>query len=919
LASIWKVFSCVPPEAEREPEQEPESQPEPQFEFEPQPESEPGPEPEPESETEPTDLQSPYDYNNVVPYAQRKEAEKEESLKFCPTGVGLITVAGTLPAKESKGRELPLSGGCGGGAMMGGRGVIDVNSDITSNQIWTPDNTYHIIADVNVQALLVIEPGTIVEFAADKAMFVNNGGALISVGTPNDPVVYTSDSGTPGYADYYCPMYIEETASANTKIMYSYIEYAYVGLVVLNNDLETDIQHNYFYNNVYGIVEYGISHTDIRSNLVVASYYSGIEVFLADANSQASSDSFVLIENNTCDYYQDNGITIHGVNDVNEAGIVVLANNIVSGSYQYGLALVDYYMYATVTNTGYFDNAENKNWEFEEDNPVFETVLPYEMGTGTLPTCYLRQDCNFVNTGSFLIEQTPLIGQTTDVNGIPDYNYVDIGFHYPNWSFVNAGNVSTADSDFNVDLIVNLKDFAILANGWESTYDINDLATMSTEWLQVGYEDPNIEILVYGNPNNGYIEVGVSGYYSTTEQIFFYIDGEYLGELFNFDDAQRLEIDTDKYSNGSHELKVASIDEDGRITLSHKKTINFNSELSNLVYSDFYDANESYQFAGFYSGPNNLQVRAVDIDDNVIWSNTYSGNFNDSIPAETFGNGFYDLVFEGNPVLSVKKISKEFDPAKVNPGTKALIICPSKAVTRGKSGAIEEAIKAFGWRGLKYVVLYRKNATYANMAFCLTELPVKHFYYVGHGDYQKSDKLRTTIKLDDGLVVSHKKSDFDPNNIPSGYEDLGKWEMKAKSMLAIGVPYNQLKIVFFDACFSGRNKLDIYTAEISEGPPYEEYPTDLGHGDMSYALAIGSSEQIYKGWYQKSYSGEVDILTCYVEWGENFWLRLGLRDSVYEAILYAISHTGCILNPLGPHENYRLRGVGDFVNIRLDP
>lgn len=88
---------------------------------------------------------------------------------------------------------------------------------------------------------------------------------------------------------------------------------------------------------------------------------------------------------------------------------------------------------------------------------------------------------------------------------------------------------------------------------------------------------------------------------------------------------------------------------------------------------------------------------------------------------------------------------------------------------------------------------------------------------------------------------------------------------------------------------------------------------------MSYALAIGSSEQIYKGWYQKSYSGEVDILTCYVEWCENFWLRLGLGDSVYESILYAISHTGCILNPRGPHENYRLRGVGDFVNIRLDP
>jgi len=46
---------------------------------------EPEPTPEPKSGAEQIALQFPYE-SNIVPYAQRKEQEKEESLKFCPSG-----------------------------------------------------------------------------------------------------------------------------------------------------------------------------------------------------------------------------------------------------------------------------------------------------------------------------------------------------------------------------------------------------------------------------------------------------------------------------------------------------------------------------------------------------------------------------------------------------------------------------------------------------------------------------------------------------------------------------------------------------------------------------------------------------------------------------------------------------------------
>ncbi|MBN2271831.1 MAG: hypothetical protein JXN61_14535 [Sedimentisphaerales bacterium] len=230
------------------------------------------------------------------------ESKRGESEAECPEAVFV----------EHADAPEPVSVGTSGGSLMtmGTDSVIEVNYDITSNQIWTSDNTYHVIADVNVQALLVIEPGTMVAFGPEKGLFVNNGGALVSCGTPDNPVIYTSDSQDPWYGDYYCAVFIEKTASVATKITYSHIEYAYAGITISNIRLDAPIENNYFFNNAYGIVEQGIEHTDISNNLIVASYYSGIEVFLESATGQTDPNSHILIQNNTCDYYQDCGITV---------------------------------------------------------------------------------------------------------------------------------------------------------------------------------------------------------------------------------------------------------------------------------------------------------------------------------------------------------------------------------------------------------------------------------------------------------------------------------------------------------------------------------------------------------------------------------------------------------------------------------
>jgi len=811
-------------------------------------------------------------------------------------------------------------------------GVIDITSDVTTNTLWTANNVYHVLNPIDVNnALLVIEPGTMVVFAAgtDAGIQIINGGAMISRGTPGNEIVYTSDATYPDYEDYYCPIYITETASLATQVKYSIVEWAYTGVVVLNRKLENNISDNYFVNCVFGIVEYGLDHTDITNNLFFGSGYGAIEVYLESITGGASSESSIFIQNNTCDYSpQWDGISVYGVPDVNDAGFVFLANNIVSNNGRYGLVLANGYMYANVYNTGYYNNYTNKNWAFDEDDPAFETVLPYEMGTGTLPVCYLRQDCNFINTGSFLTEQTPLIGKTTDVNSVPDSNTMDIGFHYCDWSFENAGDGSTLDWDLTGNLIVNFKDFAIFANGWQTTYDINDLAEFTDEWLDSISGHPQISVAISGDPCNlsGDIEIGINGYGYQTEQAFVLIDGQFFEEIFGFDDGYGVELESYAFSNGQHSIKVISIDPNDIITVSPPTIVNFNNDLHYTNMSDNYEQGKDYRIAAIYTGNDNLRVDVVDIEDNVVWSDTFSGDLNITIPAATFdSNGLYEVSVNETGVLLEdykswkKKVGKKFVPGDANPNTKGLIVCPDRKVTKAKfEKCIKKSIEAFEQKGIEYIVLYRKNAKYENVAFCLTQLPVKHLYFVGHGNYKVVDKLRTVIQLADGRAVSYNLSDFDPNNIPPFCEDMGKWEKKTKSILAIGVPLGKLKIVFFDTCYSGRLKIT-GSYDLVEGPSYEGDPTevitDISPSDMSYALGIGYSDQIYKGWYDLSYAKR--IFTYYNEWSGNFWYRLGLNDTIYEAVMYCIWHTPGVMLEEGPHYNYRFKGFGNIQTVRL--
>jgi len=84
-----------------------------------------------------------------------------------------------------------------------------VTSHIMTNTTWDLAGSPYIIqGDINGDiwvdsgSTLTIDPGVIVRFAADVRLEAHNGSAIHAVGTPGNPILFTSDSGTPAPGDW---------------------------------------------------------------------------------------------------------------------------------------------------------------------------------------------------------------------------------------------------------------------------------------------------------------------------------------------------------------------------------------------------------------------------------------------------------------------------------------------------------------------------------------------------------------------------------------------------------------------------------------------------------------------------------------------------------------------------------------------
>ncbi len=749
----------------------------------------------------------------------------------------------------------PLAGDDNYQLLTGFDNVIDVSSDITSNTIWTADNTYHILCPIDVNStMLVIEPGTTIYFAAgvNAGIRVLNGGTLISRGTPDEPIVFTSDAPSPWYSDYSYAVRVEETASTATQITYNVIEWAYSGIALFNIDLDTNIENNYLMVCEFGIVEYGIRHTDIINNLCFGSNYCGIYLSTASLCGIADANSYVLIQNNTCDYYQEYGIAIDGVNDCDYAGFVELKNNIVSGSYEYGLFVMDC-VYITVANTGFYNNVANKNGGLPDYNSVEAAGNPYIEGPDGLDYCYLNQTCPFIDAGLHYVEETPLIGKTTDLADTPDSNKIDLGFHYPNWDYSNAGT-TTLQADYDGNFKVDFKDFAILANGWKSIYDVNNLSQMADEWLSTISGHPAISISVDGDANNlnGEVGISVAGCSYSTSEVHIFMDGQLIGEtIYESDDIPGITINTPSYINGSHFLKAVVSDFNGLVTLSENLAVDFNNPVYCLNIDDTYEPNQPFRILGINAAEGNSIVKLSKWwNGEIIWSQQTSGDLNVIIPGAVLAGQIYDVSVETDwECIWKRAITAKYNPDKSYkfaiflPNAYSFLLNSANCRKDTVAGIVNGCEKM----GIEYIILYKDQCTWENFSKVLKKSSVIYAYVVSRIGLYGTTSQRTSFKISDGIVASY----LSPSE-PLG----GRWDGRSDvhSMASLGLGgTDQLKLVWIDVCRSGRGNF-------------------YGANDMAMAWMDLSDDiilnKLYVGW---DYGITTSNDSCYGQWSAFFW------------------------------------------------
>ncbi|MCB9306624.1 MAG: T9SS type A sorting domain-containing protein [Lewinellaceae bacterium] len=91
-------------------------------------------------------------------------------------------------------------------ASIAATAQIVVSGNITANTTWTKNNVYLLSGFVYVKndATLTIEPGTVIK--GDKntkgSLIVTRGCKIVASGTPDEPIVFTSNEATPTYGDW---------------------------------------------------------------------------------------------------------------------------------------------------------------------------------------------------------------------------------------------------------------------------------------------------------------------------------------------------------------------------------------------------------------------------------------------------------------------------------------------------------------------------------------------------------------------------------------------------------------------------------------------------------------------------------------------------------------------------------------------
>ena len=400
--------------------------------------------------------------------------------------------------------------------------TTDVGGTITSEVKLISGNTYHAGSDINILSggTLIIEPNAVLRMAWGTRIYVH-GGTLVSRGSPANYACIIPEEYPQYYWEYtWQGLLIDDANSCNSEVSFTYISCAYNGIEELNVECTKEYSNNFIESCAYGITSYGPNHTKIRNNIFYWCGYQdeegylyggGIDSYHASHEEVEDDNSVIDISENLC-IGNVVGIMTHGFTKNTEiAGLTFVKNNSSCGSVYWNYAYTDgSQILECLCNGGWVDPYWFNQYEINSENvygpvgfvdygAVLATDNPYVEGPGYFDVGFLSPSSLFVNAGAESIADTQYAGTTTRLDGLPDSNFIDIGYHYSNWGFSNA-NASNLSADLNNDLVVDVRDLTIFAESWlfdanqacdvwfvdlnnDGEIDFKDIQIFAEDWL----------------------------------------------------------------------------------------------------------------------------------------------------------------------------------------------------------------------------------------------------------------------------------------------------------------------------------------------------------------------------------------------------------------------------------------------------
>ncbi len=101
--------------------------------------------------------------------------------------------------------------------------VQEITEDITEDRTLESHILYIVTDEINVEATLTIEPGTVVEFEQGTGLILpSTAGAILADGTEEEPILLTATSDQPGW---WNGIYLEESSNINNQLDWVTVEY----------------------------------------------------------------------------------------------------------------------------------------------------------------------------------------------------------------------------------------------------------------------------------------------------------------------------------------------------------------------------------------------------------------------------------------------------------------------------------------------------------------------------------------------------------------------------------------------------------------------------------------------------------------------------------------------------------------------